>query len=158
MSETTCILFLSHRYLQEKKHNLFRTIIMCHFRLSSSQENKDQLLHCVACLCGPACVRPGDAVRRHWTAPAELELRRDLLPGADLTGCPADHSLHPPPLLHLSGQVTLPVWASDPTAGAPLEINIHTLSPFKLIMEAGEERKRESRRWGAETVSSVAVV
>lgn len=82
---------------------------MCCFSLSSSQENKDQLLHCVAGLCGPAGVGPGDAVRGYRTAPAGLDLWRDLLPGADLAGRPADHSLHPPPLLHLSGQVTLPV-------------------------------------------------
>ena len=69
------------------------------------QEDKDQLLHRVLSLRGPAGLGAGDAVRSHRAGDAALDLRGHLLPGEDRSGRPADHRLHPAPLLHRPGQV-----------------------------------------------------
>lgn len=74
---------------------------------SLRQENQDQLLHRVAGLRRPAGVGAGDALRRHRAGAPALDLRRDLLPGAHLAGRPADHGVHPAPVLHRAGQVRL---------------------------------------------------
>lgn len=72
------------------------------------QENQDQLLHRVFGVCRLASIGAGDAFRCHRAGPPALDLRRNLLPGPDLIGCPADHRVHTAPVLHRSGQVRLP--------------------------------------------------
>lgn len=69
------------------------------------QENQDQLLHRVSGVRRPAGLGAGDAVRCHRTGPPALDLRRDLLPGPDVSGRPADHRVHTAPVLHRLGQV-----------------------------------------------------
>nr|XP_040030666.1 5-hydroxytryptamine receptor 4 isoform X4 [Gasterosteus aculeatus aculeatus] len=71
----------------------------------TTQENQDQLLHRVSGVRRPAGLGAGDAVRCHRTGPPALDLRRDLLPGPDISGRPADHRVHTAPVLHRLGQI-----------------------------------------------------
>lgn len=69
------------------------------------QKEEDELLHRVAGVRRSAGGLGGDALRRHRADHGTLALRRDLLPGADVSGRPADHGIHPAPVLHRTGQV-----------------------------------------------------
>jgi hypothetical protein len=70
-----------------------------------SQENKNQLFHCVSRLCWPAGFGAGDALWCHWAGPRHLGLWGDVLPGPDLSGCPTYHSIDLSPVLYFPGQV-----------------------------------------------------
>ncbi len=83
----------------------------------SSQKEEDKLLHCVAGVCWLAGCAGGDAVcsdrADHWT----LAVRRDLLPGAHVSGRFVDNGVHLAPLLHRAGQVC--VFVRDGFIGFP---------------------------------------
>lgn len=67
------------------------------------QENKNQLFHCVPCLCWSAGFGAGDALWCHWAGSRHLDLWAYVLPGPDLSGCPTHNSIDFSPVLHLTG-------------------------------------------------------
>lgn len=76
-------------------------------RIKLLQKEEDQLLHRVAGFRRSAGGSGSDALRRHRVDHRPLALWPGLLPSAHLTGRPADHCVHPAPVLHRAGQVSL---------------------------------------------------
>lgn len=107
---TGCIVHLT-------SHLLFSLLLLLPARLPSflppasslllfhSQENKDQLFHCLSCLCGSAGLRAGDALWCHRAGSRHLDLWGDVLPGPDISRRPAHNGVDFSPVLHFSGQV-----------------------------------------------------
>lgn len=68
-----------------------------------SQEDKNQLFHCISRLCGSAGFGAGDALWRHRAGSGHLDLRGDVLPRPDIPRRPAHDSIDFSPVLHFSG-------------------------------------------------------
>ena len=73
--------------------------------LFHSQEDKNQLFHCISRLCGAASFCAGDALWCHWAGSRHLDLWGDVLPCPDIARCPAHDSIDFSPVLHFPGQV-----------------------------------------------------
>lgn len=85
-----------------------------------SQEDKNQLFHCIPRLCGSAGLGAGDALWCHRAGSRHLDLWGDVLPGPDISRCPAHDSIDFSPVLHFFGQVRTeqcdsraPCWDKD---------------------------------------------
>lgn len=70
-----------------------------------SQKEKDQLLYRVLGIRWLAGCVGCDAICCDRADHRPVALWRDFLPGANISGCLVDYSLHPAPLLHCTGQV-----------------------------------------------------
>lgn len=68
-----------------------------------SQEDKNQLFHCISRLCGSAGFGAGDALWCHRAGSRHLDLWGDVLPRPDISRRPAHDGIDFSPVLHFSG-------------------------------------------------------